>query len=111
MGGRARGGRKGLHYSALQEAVVYVFDNLDPEMTKIVKRDFHIKVYNRYFQVTGHRMHTYGSYPINRIQGAIHEKTVREHGWRTIVKSKIIYGPNNERVAEKNIRYLRRLNV
>lgn len=103
------GASKPLNHDALQEAVVHVFDNLDPAMDEFEKKHFLIKVYSKYYEISGHMMHSRGDWPIERIASSIPETTIKRNGWKTINKREPIFDANGDRINMEYKRYLRRL--
>ena len=106
---RSRGGRKAIDHEALQKSVIHVFDTLDPTLDEFEKRHFLIKVYTRYYETTGHKMHTRGSWPINRIASSITETTINDNGWKTVNRRKPIFNIDGVKISVIYKRYLRRL--
>ena len=106
---RSRGGRKKIDHKALQEAVVYTLENLDPELFEIEKKIFVIKVYIRYYSQTGHRMHT-DTYPVNRIRGSICKNKLLEKEWKTFTKTVTNIDPYDRKTI-KWTTFMRRIKV
>ena len=103
------GASKSLNHDALKKAVTYVFDNLDPAMNEFEKKHFLIKVYSKYYEISGHMMHYRGDWPIERIASSIPETTIKRNGWKTINKREPIFDANGDRINMEYKRYLRRL--
>jgi hypothetical protein len=103
------GASKSLNHSALKEAVVHVFDNLDPAMDEFEKKHFLIKVYSRYYETTRHMMHSRGQWPIERIASSIPETTIKGNGWRTVTRHEPIFNADGDKENMKYKRYLKRL--
>ena len=107
---RSRGGRKAIDHKALQEAVDYTLEELDPDLLEIEKRYFVIKVYIRYFSQTGHRMHT-DVYPVTRIQGCISKDKLLTKGWKTVNRRMTDYDPSRETTKKRQATFMRRVKV
>ena len=104
-----QGASRSLNQGALKEAVVHVFDNLDPAMDEFEKKHFLIKVYSRYYETTRHMMHSRGHWPIERIASSIPETTIKNNGWKTITRRVPIFNADGDKENMKYRRYLRRL--
>jgi len=107
---RSRGGRKAIDHKALQEAVDYALEELDPDLLEIEKRHFVVKVYIRYFSQTGHRMHT-DVYPINRIRGCISKKKLLENGWKTVNRMAPEYDPSKRTTKKRQTTFMQRVKL
>ena len=103
------GGSRSLNHDALKEAVVYVFNNLDPAMGEFEKKHFLIKVYSRYYETTRHMMHSHGQWPIERIASSRPETAIKSNGWRTLLKHEPIFNADGNKENMKYKRYLKRL--
>jgi len=106
-----QGGSKSLNQGALKEAVIHVFDNLDPAMDEFEKKHFLIKVYSRYYEITGHTMHYRGEWPIERIASSIPETTIKSNGWRTVKRRVTIFDSEGNKEYLRDKRYLRRFGL
>ena len=82
--------------------MIHVFDTLDPALDEFEKRHFLIKVYTRYYETTGHKMHNRGIWPINRIASSITETTINDNGWKTVDKQKPIFNIDGIKI---NVKY------
>ena len=78
-----RGASRSLDWESLNIAFDEVINTL--EVKEISKFDFFVLVYNKYFKLSGHKMHLYNcnSAPVSRIRNCITSKQLKNHGWRT----------------------------
>lgn len=78
-----RGASKSLDWKSLNIAFDEVINTL--KVKEIRKFDFYVMVYNRYFKLSGHKMHTYNcnTSPVHRIRNCITSKQLKNRGWKT----------------------------
>lgn len=78
-----RGASKSLDWESLNMAFDEVINTL--KVKEIRKFDFFVMVYNRYFKLSGHKMHIHNcnSSPVHRIRNCITNKQFKSHGWKT----------------------------
>ncbi len=77
-----RGKSVSIKYNFLKEAFVKIISELEYDV--FPKHDFYVRVYEEYFKLSGHMMHTHNCYAsaVKRIQGLITKSMFLEHGWK-----------------------------
>ena len=62
-----RGNIKSIDFKAVREAAIEILDEISEDAENVVKKDYYARVYNRYYDKTGHKMHYNNYIPTERI--------------------------------------------
>ena len=78
-----RGNVKSIDFKAVREAAIEILDEISEDAENVVKKDYYARVYNRYYDKTGHKMHYNNYIPTERILHYISEDFLNKNGWKS----------------------------
>lgn len=78
-----RGNVKSIDFKAVREAAIEILDEISEDTENVVKKDYYARVYNRYYDKTGHKMHYNNYIPTERILHYISEDFLNKNGWKS----------------------------
>lgn len=78
-----RGAVRSIDFKAVREAAIEILGEISEDTESVVKRDYYGRVYNKYYDKTGHKMHSNNYIPTERILHYISEDFLNKNGWKS----------------------------